>query len=268
MLSLAADGNTYKQLKTGLQLKDKNSTADEFRVHHDLLKSGAGNATFSMVNQIYIQQGYKINKTLQALATKNFHAGIESLDFLDRESAAETINEFVEENTNGRITDLIEPDMFNTDSRAVLINAIYFKGDWLYKFDENLNENRTFYNHGKNEAEAEFMHMQQSLNFAYLKDLDAKVIELEYAQSSFSMLLILPNQRNGLPALEALMKSYDLTKLLEQMDFVNSYLWIPKFKIEFSTHLNDALKNVCLLNVFHLTNSIEFLFILYNQFEA
>lgn len=263
MLSLAADGNTYKQLKTGLQLKDKNSTAAEFRAHHDLLKAGAGNATFSMVNQIYVQQGYKINKTLQALATKNFHAGIQSLNFTDKDTAAQTINRFVKENTNGRIENLIEPDMFTTDSRAILINAIYFKGDWLFKFDADLNENRTFYNLVKNGTDAEFMHMQQSLNFGKIEDLDAKAIELEYAGSSFSMLFILPRERYGLPELEEQMKEYDLTKVLDQMDFLNAYLWLPKFKIEFSTHLNDALRNVSVLAFLNFFNRIFMHFLLF-----
>ncbi|XP_055325742.1 antichymotrypsin-2-like [Sitodiplosis mosellana] len=258
LLSQAANENTntYIELTRGFHIEDdkrvnKTVIANDFRLYYDLLQSDAGNVTLSIANRIYIQQGYKVNKTLRDVATHDFHSGIESVNFTNKEEAAGTINHFVEEETNGLIKELVKPDLFNYDSRVVLINAIYFKGNWLYKFDEKLTEKRTFYNYGWQEVQTDFMYFPNiNLYSGYVRDLDALALEMKYVRSSFVMLMILPINRNGLHLLETEMRGYDFDKLYEEMNHLNVRVRIPKFKIQYETQLNDVLKNLGMNEMF------------------
>lgn len=129
------------------------------------------------------------------------------------------------------------------------MNAIYFKDDWLFKFDEELTEKRIFYIYEEQAVQTDFMYIY--VRYVRLDDLDAKVIELEYANTDIIMLIILPNSRTSLATLEAQMKSYEFRKLTTLNDFKDVYVRIPKLKIDFEIDLNNVLKNVSYLTVFH-----------------
>lgn len=247
LLSQAADGNTFEEIKSELHLSvDKPTAANQFHEFYSSLQRGAGNTTFSIANQVFVQQGHALNKHFQEVAVQNFKSGIESVNFASRSEAAQTINEFVAAKTNDKIQNLIKPNTLSSDSRVVLINAIYFKGDWKYKFNKLFTVKSDFYTSETESTPVDFMHIEGSYNYGELPDLDASALELKYANSSFSMVFILPNSHAGLSTLENKLKGHDFAKiattgLRSQKVKVN----IPKFKVEFEIKLNDVLKNVC-----------------------
>lgn len=109
---------------------EKSSIAKQFHEHYGLLQRGAGKTILSIVNQIYVQQGYSINKSFQEIAINDFLSGIESVNFANTNDTAHKINNFIEKKTNKKITNLIKSDTLSTDSRVILVNAIHFKGEW------------------------------------------------------------------------------------------------------------------------------------------
>lgn len=254
LLSQAANGPTFDQIKKGLHLSDdKQANANQFSEYQNSFKKSVGNTTLSVVNQIYVHQNYSLNKSFQEVATKNFSAGIESVDFATNNTAvAEKINKFIENHTNNKIKNFIKPKSINNEARIILVNANYFKGDWLYKFDEKLTKTGDFYISETKTVPVEFMHVKNNFRSREFDDLDANSIELKYANSNLSFVLVLPHKREGLSKLEDKLNNYNLTKLAG--DFgqgLSGYeVILPKFKVEFEIELSDPLKNVSGIKTF------------------
>lgn len=88
-------------------------------------------------------------------------------------------------------------------------------------------------------------------NFGYLKELDASGLEVTYGNSNFTFLIILPNNPTGLTALEDQLKNYDLATVFDEMHIIKINVQIPKFKVETEIQLNEILKNVRSIIIFH-----------------
>lgn len=246
LLSQAANGNTFEELKNGLHLKgNKTNVANQYLGYNVQLQKSAGNAIMSMANQLYVHKNYTLNKFFQKVVVQKFMSGIESVDFSKPNKAAEIINHFVEEKTNNKITNLIDPDSFDTDSRIVLVNAIYLKAKWHYEFAKRDTNKEEFYTNESEKDSIEFMHLTEEFNYGILPELNASALELPYFDSELSFLVVLPNSRSGLPALEAKLRHYDLTQIKDKMHKQWVNVTIPKFKVESEIKLNDVLKNVC-----------------------
>lgn len=251
LLAQGTEGNTFEELRKGLHLTgDKATTANQFAEYYGLLKKSVGQSTLSIANQIYVQIGHSINKNFEEVAVKKFFSGIDSLDFAKSDASAKTINQFVEEKTMEKIKDLIKPDMLSADTRVVLVNAIYFKGNWEYQFDKESTTEGDFYINESETVPVDFMHIKKKFNYAILEDLDATALEMKYANSNFSFVIVLPNSRTGLSALEGKLKNYDLAEITNKMHKQEVEVTIPKFKVEFEINLNDVLKKLGMSEMF------------------
>lgn len=246
LVSQGAQKNTFDQIVRGLHLGhlDKATIATEFAKHYDSLKEGVGESTLSVANHLYVQQGYQIQQAFRDVAVKQFKSGIESLNFAEAVAAAQTINSFVESKTNNKIKDLISADALGVDTRLVLVNAIYFKGNWEQKFPIERTSPGDFYVDETKTVTVDYMRNEDDYRFAELSELDACALEIKYAKSNISFVVVLPNGRTGLPALEASLKNYDLSKITSQMYKQKVDVTLPKFKIEYEIELNDVLKKV------------------------
>lgn len=81
-------------------------------------------------------------------------------------------------------------------------------------------------------------------NYAKIDELDASAVELKYANSTFAFVIVLPNSRTGLPALEIKMKDYGLANVMSKMTKQKLDLRMPKFKVDYTIDLSDPLKHV------------------------
>lgn len=245
LLSQGAEGSTFEELRRGLHLtENKTLAANQFQEHYNSLQRGIGDSVLSIANQIYVQEGHQVKKAFQDVAVGKFASGVESLNFANSVESAQSINQFVENKTNHLIKDLIKPDMVDASTRMVLVNAIYFKGNWKYQFDEKRTIKGDFYTNETEKVKADFMHLKKRFNFAELEELNATALEMRYFNSNFSFVIILPNNRTGLHELETKLKNYDLSQISSQMVLQEVDVTIPKFKAEFEINLNEVLKNV------------------------
>lgn len=229
LLSQGANGKIFEELKTGLHLcHDKSVAANQFLEHRETLQKNLGDSTLSIVNCIYVQQGQQLNKNVQEVAVSKFKSVIETLNFVDSDESAQTINNFVEEKTNGQIKGLIKSNQLNADTRLVLINAIYFKGNWEKPFRRSCTRNGHFYISETEKVSVDFMSTIDSFNYAYINNLDASVLEMKYANSNMSFVIVLPEERMGLTALETKMKTYDLSNMTEKIVKTRFCFSVPK----------------------------------------
>lgn len=244
LLSQAAGGNSLEEIKTALHLSgEKSAIADEYFNHYGLLHGNAGNATLSIANKVYVQQGSNLNKNFQEVVTSKLFSGVDSVDFGKLSEAAQTINHFVEEKTHDKIKNLFTPDALEGAS-AVLVNAIYLKANWEEEFKEYKTYKQDFYTSETEKSTAEFMHDTESFNYGVLSDLDASALELKYVDSHLAMLFVLPNSKTGLSALETKLNDYDLSKVSPQIERHLVKVAIPKFKVEHTVDLKQILPKV------------------------
>lgn len=139
MFSAATNGNTYTQLVDGLGVqRNKAKVSKQMRNFYKDVKEDAGDADLTIFNRIFLQRGYKLNSSFKKLATKQFGAGIKSLNFANAYPSAEKVNTFVERKTNQTIQDVVRPngDMFSADTRATLVSGAYLHGNWDRPFDQ------------------------------------------------------------------------------------------------------------------------------------
>lgn len=245
LLTQGSNGDTLESLKRALQLTgDKQSIANGFNKTHSLLLKGSGSSAFNVANKIYIQNGYSINKRFETVARQYYNADVENVDFEKNEDAAKTMNQYVEQQTNHMIKDFIEPSMIRSDSRLVLINALYFKGAWENQFSENRTTKGNFFISQTESEKVDYMTVNNDFNYAHFENLAASAIEMKYKESNLSFVIVLPNSISGLPALESNLQTYDLAQIVDRMEMLDVDLYVPKFKIEFETSLNEILKNV------------------------
>ena len=195
-------------------------------------------------NKIYVMKNYSVKRSFNEIATKSFASEAQSLDFSENQQSAATINGWVEENTNNKIKDLISPDSLSGDTRMILVNAIYFKGFWTYQFKKSDTYKAPFYLNEQDSVQVDFMKTKKHFKYGRLPELDATAIELPYKDSDISMLIILPNSRTGLSALEAKLNTIDLGDISSKLYSQEVNVEIPKFKIEFDISLNEPLQKV------------------------
>ena len=164
----------------------------------------------------------------------------------------QVINDWVEEETKNKIKNLIEPEFLSQDTNLILVNAIYFKADWKYKFDKKKTEEKNFYVEGGNPKKAPTMYLSGSnFKFADITDLKSKMLRLPYKGDRIVLDILLPDAKeNGgyvsVGEVEKILKEKGegLKEEFEKRKSVYEVLvTLPKFKIE-STHsdLETALK--------------------------
>ena len=159
--------------------------------------------------------------------------------------SGQVINDWVEEETKNKIKNLIKPESLGQDTNLILVNAIYFKADWKYKFDKTKTEEKDFYVEGGNPQKAPMMYLSGS-NFkvADIADLKSKMLRLPYKGDRIVLDILLPNAKEGLEEVEETLKKNDILQEFEDKKSTSEVeVSLPKFKIE-STHeaLDKALK--------------------------
>lgn len=247
MVAQGSGCKTYQQLYTVLGTgSNKQCTAVQFKNYYDSLFKAVGCATFSLANEIFVQLGCQLNQQYKKTLVNHFMSGIEQVNFADATKSANTINNFVANKTNNKIQDLIEADMLGADTRLVLVNAIYFKGDWLHKFDEQ-NTQQGQFNTASGSAPTDFMIQVNKFKIGNIDGLDATALELPYANSNLTMLILLPNNENSVDGLSQKLQTYtasDYSQISQNICMREVNVKMPKFEDEFSINLNQVLSDV------------------------
>lgn len=193
---------------------------------------------------------YTAKETFNQIAKRSFSSESQNLNFGDSAQSASTINKWVEDNTNNKIKDLISADSLSADTRMVLVNAIYFKGFWTYQFDPKNTFKGPFYLNDHDTVTVDYMKIKKNFKYGSIQSLDATAIELPYKDSDITMLIILPNSKTGLSALESKLKTVNFEDISKNLYSQEVNVELPKFKIETELDLKDTLSAVSLTKLF------------------
>ncbi|XP_053674893.1 leukocyte elastase inhibitor-like [Anopheles nili] len=250
LAAMGAGGPTADEMFSALQFdssKERQTVADNFRALTSRLMS---DNTLTVANKIYVMKNYAVKGSFNAVASESFRSEAEEVDFGQNVAAAKTINGWVEQKTQNKIKDLISPDALDELSRIVLVNAVHFKGTWTYQFDASLTRPFPFWLNETESRDVPMMNIKKHFAYNNFEEDGFSALELTYSGSDMTMLILLPNERTGLAALEAKLPNLNLSELTTKMHKQEVEVFLPKFKIDFSRELNEDLKKLGMERMF------------------
>ncbi|EDV44857.2 uncharacterized protein Dana_GF19634 [Drosophila ananassae] len=244
MTYMGAKGNTAKELQTALKLpEDRNEVAKKYREFFTNLEGREKDAILELANRIYVNNQLELVPEYNKIVADSFKA--EAVPINVDKNAAANINSWVSGHTRNKITEIVSPGDIDSGLLAVVINAIYFKGQWKHKFDKTRTRLENFRTSSNQIVPVDMMTANGYFLAEELRDLDAKVLELPYRNSSLSMKIFLPNKNDGLSKLERQIQSF-----ARPLNRIKVNVKIPKFKVEFSKSLESLLKKLGITTAF------------------
>ncbi len=194
-----------------------------------------------VANSLWAQKNYTFLGDFLKLTKTDYGAGFNQVDFKGATEAARlTINQWVEQKTNDKIKDLLQPGALKPDTRLVLTDAIYFKGDWQTAFDKKETRDEDFHLSPAQTIKAPLMHRAGGYN--YFDGGRFQGLEISYKSGELSMIVLLPKEVDGLPALEGSLTASDLKQWFSQFRPVPKVIvTIPKFKLTKQFELQTTL---------------------------
>ncbi|KAL0840515.1 hypothetical protein ABMA28_015740 [Loxostege sticticalis] len=249
-LGLASVGASHDEILQSIGMPDDQATKEAFSLVNRNLRSAKG-VELKVANRVYIPNNGELNETFAEMSRDVFNSGVQNVDFAKNVEAAATINAWVEDNTNKRIKDLVSPDSLDESTRAVLVNAIYFKGSWADKFDKALTQDKDFYVTMQKTIKVPTMFKNGVFRYYRSEELDAQLLELPYEGGESSFLIVLPNQIDGIELLENQLEDPTLLKeAVDKMYQAEVDIYLPKFKIETTIDLKDVLTKIGVTKLF------------------
>jgi serpin B len=203
----------------------------------------------NIVNAIWGQKDYEFLDSFLDVLAENYGAGMRLLDFAaDAEKARQTINDWVSENTEGRIEDLIPPGAVSELTRLVLTNAIYFNAAWASPFEEENTASAPFYLLNGSQVTVPMMH--QTETYRYLDGDGFRAVEIPYDGNELSMVMIMPDA-GAFSQFEAGLDADLAANILSGMAVKNVTLGLPQFSFEAEFGLNEALRALGMVDAFN-----------------
>ena len=251
-----AKGQTAEEMKSVFHFPESNILRQNFAAIYNEINKKDKPYKLSTGNALWVQQDYPFLEDYTSRVEKYYGGKAANLDFIgETEKSRQTINIFIEEQTNDKIKDLIPQGALTPDIRLVLTNAIYFKGAWTWEFDKSDTSDQDFKITPANIVKIPMMVMDNDkarFNYADLDDL--QILELPYKGEDVSMVILLPKQGEDydFETGEIVTFDYTLEDIELSSDKLNEYksqmqetkldyISIPKFEFDTKYFMNDAL---------------------------
>ncbi|XP_063307875.1 serpin B6-like isoform X1 [Pelobates fuscus] len=257
MVYLGTKGNTAAQMSKVLQFeKAKDLHVDFQSLINDINKPGT-DYLLRTANRLYGEKSFTFLDEFLGSTMKYYLADLKSVDFCAKsEDSRKEINDWVAQKTEGKIQDLLPSGSVDSLTRLVLVNAIYFKGNWANQFEKQRTSEMPF-RLSKNESKpVQMMYKKAKYQMTYVGDLLTKIIEIPYVNNELSMIILLPDDiEDSTTGLEKLEKELTHENFLqwtnpEMMDLTEMELYLPKFKLEDNYDLKSALISMGISDAF------------------
>lgn len=238
-----AEGETFEAMRETLKMSGMNldEVNDGYRTLIKLLVDLDPDVKLKVANSIWHDDDLQVKQDFLNRVEDAFDASVEDLDFQDPASV-NRINEWVNTNTEGLIEKII--DEIPDEMVMYLINAIYFKGNWLYQFDEDDTRIADFYLESGETKQVDMM--TQRDRFATYFSEQVHMIELPYGDSLFSMTVLMPSDENQ-PLDQFISEAVTAENLNNwrsnlRTPFQDIPVHLPKFEMEYEIEYNEILK--------------------------
>lgn len=251
-----AKGQTADEIKSVFHFPESNILRPNFAAIYNKMNRGNNAYELRTGNALWAQQDYIFLENYTSRVEKYYGGKVANLDFKqETEKSRQTINNFIEEQTNNKIKDLIPTGILTPRTKLVLTNAIYFKGTWEGEFDKSYTHEQDFKVTPNNIIKTPMMYMypdKANLNYADLEKL--QVLELPYKGDKISMLILLPKQGEDYyyETGKKIVSNYTLENINLSVQKLNEYksqmqetkldsISLPKFEFDTKYFMKDTL---------------------------
>ncbi|MEX2665504.1 serpin family protein [Candidatus Uabimicrobium amorphum] len=248
MTYAGAKGNTAQEMQQTLHfVKDEPHKA--FSGLIDLIQAQNNQYKLNVANALWGQKSYKFLPSFLDTTGKNYGAGLHTVDFVkETEQARKTINTWVAKNTADKIKDLLPPNAITSETRLVLTNTIYFKGDWSSAFDKEKTTQDVFHIDAKTTENVDMM-TQKPKKFAYYEEEGLQAVKLPYKGDDVAMYIFLPQQ---LSLFDKQISTQKLQEIATKMRTTKVWIKMPKFKTRYKFDAKEVLQLMGMKDAFAL----------------
>ena len=226
----------------GASVKTLMSAFNGLNDQHTKLRTGNG---------VFVERTCKLEPGFLEVTREQFRAPAESVDFIGAPEAARwLINERVAEQTERKITAILPDESVDSNSKVVVTNAVYFKGKWQSPFKPHHTYLQDFYVNGGTPQQVRMMH--QSAKFKHTAADGVQLLELPYKGKGkdLSMLIVLPDEKNGLGKLERELTAERLEGWVESLQEKRVAVELPRFEMKATTPLVGPLEKLGMKRAF------------------
>lgn len=243
-----AAGTTQQAMQStlGLESMSLQEINRSYRGVIDLLRGLDPRVDFTLANSIWYRQDFTFNQSFFDTTRVYFDAAVRGLDFASP-TAGPTINAWVNDQTRGKIPSIV-PDEIPSDIVMYLINAVYFKGDWVVQFDRSRTAPAPFTLADQSTATVQMMRFKAPapvrVGGAFYPPPSGSnplVLDLRYGGGAYSMTIVMPWDPAGMDALVAGLTLQQWNAWIAALDSTTAFVSLPKFKLEYQLGLNDVL---------------------------
>ncbi|RXP59383.1 serpin family protein [Lutibacter sp. HS1-25] len=250
---------TKEEFENVLYLKDSAFTNSDYPNKFTLKTDSLAGLKIS--NAVWVDKRFQVEPAFKNAVSNKYSSDFKQTEFANTKQAVSDINYWVADKTNQRITNMVSPTDINSETKLMISNAVYFKGEWLKKFEKHRTAESTFFTDNENQYKVDFMNTTEKLN--YFENDAFQFVAKPYKDSYLSFCMMLPKELNGLEAVEKSLNANFFDEILEKSSNTEVWISMPKIKMEASYKLKSALTNMGLNTVFN--NEADFSGILKNE---
>ncbi|XP_028042397.1 zonadhesin-like isoform X6 [Bombyx mandarina] len=249
-LALYAVGETLDQLLKFINLDNKDQIKEAFPA---LLKNYRSQTSILLTVAVkcYGNINYPFTDQFKNDAVTYFDSEGENIDFKYAKQAADTINGWVANKTNNLIQNVVSEDLFSGDTRLVLVDAFYMRGNWQNQFNPNNTHDRDFYITPNKTKSIKTMYQENFFNYGENEILDAQILELFYKGGNSSLVILLPKKKDGLPQMSHKLRNSDeFFNSIKSLRREKVKCFLPKMDIETKMDIADLSQKMNVTKMF------------------
>ncbi len=237
-----ARGETADEMATVLSVEQDNESFHAYMKNlYEVLNTKNEEYNISTANALWVKENLQLLELYLNVIREYYGGDATEVDYSNPTEAAAIINQWVENQTNGLIKDLITADAISPLTALILTNAIYFKGIWKNQFDPVNTTNRTFEISAGTSVETPTMSLIDTEDvFNYAETDDLQILELPYTGDDISMIILLPKDNDLSSTIDAI-DSDMFSDWKDSMVEKKVDMYLPKFKVETSYALKNYL---------------------------
>jgi serpin B len=205
--------------------------------------------TISIANSVWHREGFSVKPEFIKVNQEFYDAEVREAAF--DQSTVDLINNWVKNKTNGKIDHIV--NQMDPSLVMLLINAIYFNGNWKYEFEPSNTLNNDF-NLG-NGSKVNVPFMNQKVTAKLMLHDDFTILDLPYGRGNFSMLIFLPDEDKTIDDVMNVWNTENYNVWLENFEEMSVEVSIPKFKFGYTKELNEFLQSMGLSVAFDPYNA-------------
>lgn len=246
MMSKGAKGKTEQELERVLYLDET------FFLKRDLYNQFSSKSDndygLQISNCVWVDNNLKIKKRYKNIVSGQYLTDLQKIDFTNKSSVIDEINNWSNEKTKGKITKITEPEDLSSDTKLLISNVVYFKEEWRNKFNKERTASAPFFSDSNTQYMIDFMRNTETL--LYFENDEFQFISKPYESNNFSFCVLLPKELFGIEEVENDLNNIFLHDILNNSRLMKTSLYLPKIKIESSNKLKNVLENTGLKTAF------------------